>query len=244
MTDQSNDKSNQGLKAIGSKTPKSRPSMGTKEQHTPTTPDGFVNRDGTPIDVSTETGADKLIELLSEPTAEEIVFFEDRDRRGLGVGTDATGKIVTAATDEGARDRLKESRRWLLKELETRTEMLDAQEVAELLRVREAKIADMEIQKRFFGYATKKGWRYPGFQFDHHGDRSYPILKRILTEADDMLPVHLMRFLLCDNWSLTSKYGDFIPGNRMIGWPAYWLAFDEPRVYDLFIEELRRETRG
>lgn len=244
MTDQSNDKSNRGLKAIGSKTPKSRLSMGTKEQRTPTTQGVFVDRDGTPIDVSTDGGADRLVELLSEPTAEEIAFFEDRDRRGLGVGNDATGKIVTAATDEGARDRIKESRRRLLKDLETRTEMLDAQQVADLLRVREAKVADMEVQKRFFGYATRKGWRYPGFQFDPHGHRSYPILKRILTEADDMLPVHLMRFFLCDNWSLTSKFGDFIPGNRKIGWPATWLAFDEPRVYDLFVEELRRETQG
>ncbi len=242
MTDQSDDKGNRGLKSMGDKTLDNRSPAGADERDALTTPDGFVDRNGAPIDVSTKAGAEKLVELMSEPSEEEIAFFEDRERRGVGVGTDATGKIVTASTDAGSQDRLKESRRRLRTELEARTEMLKARQVADLLGASETEVSEMEIQKRFFGYATEKGWRYPGFQFDPHSHRPYPILQRILTEPEAMLPVYLMRFFLSDNWSLTSKFGDFIPGNRKMGWPATWLEFDEPRVYDLFIEEVRRDT--
>ncbi len=244
MTDQSNDKSNRGFKTIGDKTLDNRSPAGPDERDTPTTPYGFVDRDGAPIDVSTKAGADKLVELMSEPSEEEIALFEDRERRGVGVGIDDTGKIVTASKEAGSQGRLNEGRRELLKELEARTEMLEVGQVADLLGVSKTEVADMEVQKRFFGYATEEGWRYPGFQLDPHNRRPYPILQRILTEAENPSPAHLMRFFLSDNWSLTSKFGDFIPGNRKMGWPATWLEFDEPRVYDLFIEEVRRDTRG
>lgn len=46
-------------------------------------PAGFVDLDGNPIDISTEEGARKLTELMSEPTAEEIAFFDDRDKRAM-----------------------------------------------------------------------------------------------------------------------------------------------------------------
>ena len=59
-----------------------------------------------------------------------------------------------------------------------------------------------------------------------------------------MPPVNLMKFFLTENWSLTSNYGDFIYGNRKMAWPSTWLEFDEPRVYDMFVEELRRDTHG
>ncbi|MEP1933350.1 MAG: hypothetical protein ABJJ37_18910, partial [Roseibium sp.] len=83
-----------------------------------------------------------------------------------------------------------------------------------------------------------------GFQFDREGSKPYAILERILTEAGDMLPVHLMKFFMTDNWSLTSNYGDFIYGNRKLAWPGTWLEFDEPRVYDMFVEEMRRDSLG
>ena len=59
-----------------------------------------------------------------------------------------------------------------------------------------------------------------------------------------MRPAHLMCLFLSDNWSLTSKFGDFILGNPKMGWPATWFEFDEPRVYNLLIEEARRGTQG
>lgn len=80
--------------------------------------------------------------------------------------------------------------------------------------------------------------------FDREGTKSYAILKRISTETGDTLPAHLMKFFLSDNWSLTSNYGDFIYGSKLMAWPGIWLAFDEPRLCDLFIEEMRRDTHG
>ena len=207
-------------------------------------PDGFVDLEGNPIDISTEDGARKLTELMSEPTAEEIAFFDDRMRRGVGVGTDENGKIVTAETDKNAQERIEENSRKFLDKVEARTEMLTASQVAELLRVTVPEVAEMEAQNRFFGYETDAGWCYPGFQFDREGHRLYAILERILTEAGDMLPAHLMKFFMTDNWSLTSNHGDFIYGNRKMAWPGTWLEFDEPRVYDMLVEELRRDTHG
>ncbi len=180
-------------------------------------PAGFVDLDGNPIDISTEEGARKLTELMSEPTAEEIAFFDDRDSRGVGVGRDESGKIVTAEDVQQKRD---ESRRKFLKKAEERTEILTVAQVAELLRTDISEVAEMEAQNRFFGYETSDGWRYPGFQFDREGGKSYAILERILKEAGDMLPVHPMKFFLTDNWSLTSNYGDFIYGNRKMAWPG------------------------
>lgn len=51
-----------------------------------------------PIDRLSDAEADLYLEefigLLWEPTSEEERFFEDRRRRGLGVGIDSTGQLV------------------------------------------------------------------------------------------------------------------------------------------------------
>lgn len=219
-------------------------SMSAEEWDALIPPAGFVDLDGNPIDISTEEGTRKLTELMSEPTAEEIVFYDERQCRALGVGTDESGNIVTAATDKNVQERIEENRQKFLAKVEARTDMLTVSQVAELLRVSVPEVAEMEAQNRFFGYETGDGWRYPAFQFDREGGKSYAILERILTEAVDMLPVLLMKFFMTDNWSLTSDYGDFIYGNRKMAWPGTWLEFDEPRVYDMFVEELRRDTHG
>lgn len=38
---------------------------------------------------------EKQVALISEPTPQEVAFFEDRRSRGLGVGRSADGKIET-----------------------------------------------------------------------------------------------------------------------------------------------------
>ncbi len=38
---------------------------------------------------------EKQVALISEPTPQELAFFEDRRSRGLGVGRSADGKIET-----------------------------------------------------------------------------------------------------------------------------------------------------
>lgn len=241
MTKEIDEKTALFLKIVRSKAKEGWSSLSSEELMTLIPPDGFVDLDGKPIDISTKEGANKLVELMSEPTAEEIAFFDNRNRRGLGVGREAKENIVTATTDENVQDNRQERRHDFLAKVESRTEMLSVSQVAELLRVSVPEVAEMEAQNQFFGYETDGGWRYPGFQFDRERNKPYAILERILTEAGDMLPVHLMKFFMSDNWSLTSNYGDFIFGNKKIAWPGTWLEFDESRVYDIFAEEVRRD---
>ena len=60
-----------------------RSPAGADERNSDRSSRGFVDRDGAPLNVATKTGADKLVELMSEPSVEEIAFFEDRERRGV-----------------------------------------------------------------------------------------------------------------------------------------------------------------
>lgn len=96
MADETDENTEPNLNALHEVVPVAGSSMTAQAKPTQISPTGLVDRDGTAIDISTVQGASRLFELMSQPTSEEIAFFEDRDRRGLGVGRDEFGKIVSA----------------------------------------------------------------------------------------------------------------------------------------------------
>jgi hypothetical protein len=48
------------------------------------------------LKVSEATSLEEFTRKMAEPMADERVFFNDRKRLGLGVGTDASGHLVYA----------------------------------------------------------------------------------------------------------------------------------------------------